>query len=299
MEFNYYRVSEILAETEREEKGDFYECLETYETTGFSHRWIQPPVACYFVTTLDKYGNSNTTPVSMGTAFQAMPPQMRWCYAFAMANDRQGRRNLDQTGECVISYFPASLLRESEIAGLPVPDGISEIEVARLTPLPSKQVKPDGIAECISNLEAKVIDTVRINGSTLFVLEIVGCSVQKEMVERDMHTPYEPGLLLGDLLFEVSIKPDPVTGDPARMNFARLDPKVYASPNDFGPDNRWVGTFGEWMDGEERRGKISAEEKKHILELNDRWLADRNPQTNGAVRQELTDILKKLVAERH
>ena len=295
MEFNYYRVSDILAETEREEKGDFYECLETYETTGFSHRWIQPPVVCYFVTTVDRFGNSNTTAVSMGTAFQAMPPHMRWCYAFAMANDRQGRRNLDETGECVISYFPYSLIRQSEVAGLPVPDGISEMEVAGLTPLPSKQVKPCGIAECVSNLEAKVIETVRINGSTLFVLEIVGCSVHKDAVEKDMRTPYEPGMLMSDLLFEVSIKPDPVTGDPARLNYARLNPEVYPTPNDFGPDNRWVGTFEEWMDGEERRGKITSEEKQHILQLNSLWLTNRDPDTNGEVKKELTDWLKKIV----
>ena len=73
-----------------------------------------------------------------------------------------------------------------------------------------------------------------------------------------MKTPYEPGLLLADLLFEVSIKPDPAKGDPARLNYARLNPQVYPSPDEFGPDNRWVGTFGEWMDGEERRGKLTA-----------------------------------------
>ena len=66
MSFTYFDVQEIFAETEREQKGDFAECLETYETTGFSHRWIQPPVTCYFVTTMDKKGNVNCTPVSMG-----------------------------------------------------------------------------------------------------------------------------------------------------------------------------------------------------------------------------------------
>lgn len=34
---------------------------------GLHHRFIQPPQIAYFVTTCDRYGNMNTTPVTMGT----------------------------------------------------------------------------------------------------------------------------------------------------------------------------------------------------------------------------------------
>ena len=287
MSFTYFDVQEIFAETEREQKGDFAECLETYETTGFSHRWIQPPVACYFETTMDKKGNENCTPVSMGTAFQSAPPNMRWCYAFAMNNDRDGRKNLDETGECVISYYPYELLRESEIIGLPVPKGINEIDVAGLTPLPSKKVKPYGIAECVSNLEAKVIETIRVDGSTLYVFEIVEVSVRDEYMERDKVTPHEPGLGAADLLFEVSIK-----GNPPRLNYMRMDKTIYPTPDDIGCDARWIGTFEEWMDSEERRGKINAATKERILQLNREWKNNPDPDSNAKVKEELTDYLK-------
>lgn len=292
MSFSYFDVQSIFEETEREQKGDFTECLETYETTGFSHRWIQPPVACYFVTTMDKKGNVNCTPVSMGTAFQSAPPNMRWCYAFAMNNDRDGRKNLDETGECVISYYPYELLRESTIVGLPMPKGINEIDVAGLTPLPSKKVKPYGIAECVSNLEAKVIETVRVDGSTLYVFEIVAVSVKTEYMERDKVTPHEPGLGAADLLFEVSIK-----GNPPRLNYTRMDKRVYPTPDDIGCDARWIGTFEEWMDSEERRGKIDAETKEKILKLNDKWKRDPDPISNAKVKKKLTKHLKKICSD--
>lgn len=289
MSFSYFDVQSIFAETEREQKGDFTECLETYETTGFSHRWIQPPVACYFVTTMDKKGNVNCTPVSMGTAFQSAPPNMRWCYAFAMNNERDGRKNLDETGECVISYYPYDLLRESEIVGLPLPKGISEIDVAGLTPLPSKKVKPCGIAECISNLEAKVIDSICVDGSTVYIFEIVEVSVRSEYIERDKVTPHEPGLGAAGLLFEVSIK-----GEPPRLNYMRLDTQIHPTPDDIGCDSRWIGTFEEWMDSEQRRGKIDAATKNRVLYLNEEWKKNPDPVSNAKVREDLTNYLKDI-----
>ncbi|MGI6176004.1 MAG: flavin reductase family protein [Christensenellales bacterium] len=291
MNFMYFDVSRIFGETEREKKGDFAECLETYETTGFSHRWIQPPVVCYFVTTMDEHGNTNCTPVSMGTAFCAAPPDLKWCFTFALSNDRHARRNLDIGGECVISYYPYTLLRESAITGLPVPDGINEMDIAGLTPLPSHKVKPCGIQECISNLEAKVIERVPVSGSTYYILEVVAVSVQTHMVEKDKALPLEPGLALGDLLYEVSIK-----GTPPRLNYTRMNyEEVLPTPADIGSDEHWIGTFNDWMEAEERRGKITPIQKKHILELNKIWQTNPDPVANEKVKRDLTDALKEIV----
>ena len=42
---------------------------------------------------------------------------------------------------------------------MPIPRGISELDVAGLTPLPSRKVQPTGVKECPINLEAKVISS--------------------------------------------------------------------------------------------------------------------------------------------
>lgn len=60
---------------------------------------------------------------------------------------KQGYANLREVLECVISYYGHDMVRESWIAGCPVPKGISEIDVMGCTQLPSKVFKPCGIAE--------------------------------------------------------------------------------------------------------------------------------------------------------
>lgn len=125
--------------------------MEGENTADMNLRWVQPPQIAYLVTTMDKYGNTNVTPVTKGTSFG--PP---FYYAFALSNllvpdwpsgddkpnVKHGYYNLKDVRECVFSYFGYDLLRESWIAGMPVPRGISEMEVAGLTPLSSKKVKP-------------------------------------------------------------------------------------------------------------------------------------------------------------
>jgi len=94
----------------------------------------------------------------------------------------------------VISYFGNDLLRESWIAGMPIPSGISELDVAGLTPLPSKKVKPGGIAECPVNI--------------------------------DCYSDWNCHL---------------------------------------------IGTFEQWLEDEQKRGKLSEQEKTKLFELNAEW----------------------------
>jgi flavin reductase (DIM6/NTAB) family NADH-FMN oxidoreductase RutF len=81
--------------------------------------------------------------------------------------------------------------------------------------LKSVQVKAPGMAECVSNLEIKIIDSYPLSNNTLFIGRVVGCHVQKGALERDMAIVDEPGLGGVDLLYEVSI-----TGNPTRLNDA-------------------------------------------------------------------------------
>ena len=41
--------------------------VENGQLNGLHHRFIQPPQIAYFVSTVDKLGNVNVTPVTMGT----------------------------------------------------------------------------------------------------------------------------------------------------------------------------------------------------------------------------------------
>lgn len=290
MEHRYFDVAEIYADIEAKDKFDMGDILTKYEDYGFSHRWIQTPVACYFINTYDQNGNLNSTPVSMGTAMWGEPAECGWYFCFNMHNRRQGRKNLMLTRECTVSYYTADLLTQSWIAGMPIPSGISEADVAKMTELPSRQVSVPGIAECVSNLEVKLVDTYPLSNNTLFIGKVVGCSVQREALERDMAIEDEPGLGGVDLLYECSI-----TGKTPRLNYGRLDTaKRYRTADKLGDENRWIGNFITWMDSEEKRGRITADEHKKLLELNKAWGLNRDPKANKAVKDELTAMLRDI-----
>lgn len=290
-EFKYFDTEELYEKAEREAVGDVADCIITYETTGFSHRWIQPPVACYFVTSLDEHGNIDMAPITMGSAMWGEPPNGYWYFGFDVQNSRQTQKNISLNKECVISYYSYKLFKESWIAGLPLPKGISEIDVAGLTELPSKKVKPSGVQECFSNLECKIVAEVPISNSTLFVAKVVGVSVNKEALEADMKRDKEPGMVMEDLMYEVSI-----TGEPPRMNFMRMDrDTIYSNEGDLGDDAKWLGTFESWMESEKRRGKVSDEEYRSIMALYANWSGNMDPAANAKTKQELTDALRHLV----
>lgn len=286
----YFDVTEIYADIEAKDKFDMGDILTKYEDYGFSHRWIQPPVACYFVNTLDAHGNVNTAPISMGTAMWGEPSDCGWYYCFDVHNRRQTRRNLDINKECVISYYPYSLMKESWITGMPIPYGISELDVAQMTPFESKQVKPPCIAECVSNLEVKIIDRYPLSNNTLYIGKVVGCHVQKDLLEKDMQIEDEPGLAGADLVYECSI-----TGDTPRLNYGRLIMKKrHRTDDNLGDKQRWIGNFMTWMDSEEERGRITKKEHQRLLELEKMWKGNPDPMTNKAVKNELTEMLTEI-----
>lgn len=287
--------------------------LEDGNLNGLHHRFIQPPQVAYLVTTTDRYGNMNTTPVTMGTCIAHN------FFSFTLSNlhvgrdewdldknpwrdgIKQGYANLREIKECVISYFGHDMVRESWIAGCPVPKGISEIDVMGCTPLSSQVVRPCGIAECPVNLEARVLYTHTLGDRwTHYVCEIVYATVHKDLVEKNEHGPLAGyGVMNIDPVFEVMI----ASGNTAntrsyRLYYDRLDPeKIERCPEDIGYDRDWIGTFDEWMGSEVDHGHITREEAARAAELKALWDMNRDPAENAAVRQELTELLRKAVGK--
>ena len=273
-----------------------------------NYRFLQPPQIAYFVTTVDDNGNENVTPVTLGTLVAAQGPRgekpSEYYFTFAMGcqnlldernavEARQGYHNLMKHKECVISYIGHDLMYESTISGLPIPKGISEIDVSGLTKLESKKVVPCGIQECAINMEAKVISTTQLGTYYhLFVCQIVGISVDEKMVQEDDGF----GVYHIDPLFEVHIGQDAgQTEQDNRLYYGRMDKaKIHRTDYGIGCIGDWVGTFEHWMDSEVKRGRIDELEREEIMDLNERWQHNRDPETNGDVKLALTKKLKAI-----
>lgn len=268
--------------------------LEKPEGRGAT-RWVQPPQVVYFVTTIDGKGNTNSTPVTMGTC---VGPTRH--YAFALSQlpglgPKQARANLAENPECVISYVGYDLLRESWIAGMPIPQGISELDVTGLTPLPSRKVKPCGIQECAVNLECKVVTTVAMPPHhILYVCDVVGAQVNAEVAARDKPDWGGMGVLAIDPVLEVLVGPGE-SGN-CRLYYARMDMEsVEKGPEDIGcQGNTWIGTFEQWIAGEQARGKLTDVQRDEVMALREQWEANPDPVANAQVKARLTAWLKRI-----
>ncbi len=289
-----------------------YSC-ENGELNGLHHRFIQPPQIAYFVTTCDRFGNMNTTPVTMGsqighnffsfTLSNLHTDADEWDLSENGWKDgiKQGYANLREVPECVISYFGSNMIRESWIAGCPVPKGISEIDVMGCTPLSSRKVRPCGIAECPINLEAKVLYSHKLGARwTNYICEIVGASVHKSLVEENEHGALAGyGVLAIDPVFEVRTGAGTTPETAAcRLYYDRLDiTKIERCPEDVGCDEDWIGSCEMWLKSEVRHGHITEEERLRALDLKRLWEVNRDPESNGEVRKELTALLRKAVGK--
>ncbi len=287
----YFDVEAILESVENSVAAQSGDVLIDYNTCDFSHRLVQPPIVCYFVTTVDAHGNVNCAPISMGNAIWGGSPNPAWFFVIGVLNNRQTARNLKLNGECVVSYYSFSLMQQSHIAGLPIPEGISEIDVAGLTPVPSTRVRPCGIAECPSNVECRVVHEYAAAGTTIFVMKVLAVNVSEEIYRSDREHPYQPGMVMADLLYEVSLN-----GKPERINYMRMNLEtIYRPGEDLGDNDLWTGTFDPWLRSEVGRGRITGEERAAMLDLEETWRENPDPEANKAVKQELTRMLADMV----
>lgn len=91
-------------------------------------------------------------------------------------------RALEKTRECVIAIPGVDLL--DKVVGIGTCSGVDTDKFARfrLTPLPAKEVGAPLIAECLANIECRVVDIVSAHG--IVVLEGVAAHVDTKRRER-------------------------------------------------------------------------------------------------------------------
>ena len=280
----------------------------TQPQPAMNYRWVQPPQIAYFVTTVDCHGNTNSTPVTLGTCVGAEMTAESWgnyflTFALGCTNPgsippRDGHLNLQEVPECVVSYIGKGLIRQSQVACCPLPRGISEIAVAGLSELPSRHVRPPGIRECGVNIEARVVRSFPLGEFYHFyVLQALGVSVDEELVARDAANPLHAGVWEIDPVFETTILGEP--GGPPRLYYSRLDKRSVARmPREIGPQRNWVGTFAQWMEDERARGAISQGEFERLVELARKWEGNPDPLANREVKLSLTQALQRLTSRK-
>jgi flavin reductase (DIM6/NTAB) family NADH-FMN oxidoreductase RutF len=88
------------------------------------------------------------------------------------------------TKECVISIPTVDIINKVVEIGNCSGQEVDKFKTFGLTQLPAKKVKAPLIAECLANIECRVIDTRLVNKYNLFILEGVKAWIDPERKEK-------------------------------------------------------------------------------------------------------------------
>ncbi len=147
------------------------------------------PIA--FVSTLDQEGVPNLAPYSFFNVFSSNPP-----ICVFSSNRRVGDNttkdtlhNVQATGECVINLVSFGIVRQMALSSVEYPSGVSEFEMAGLTPIPSDEVAPFRVKESPVQLECKIKEILPLGdqggAGHLVICEIVRLHVSEEILDEE------------------------------------------------------------------------------------------------------------------
>lgn len=108
-------------------------------------------------------------------------PALIGCVISPMNYSFQGLR---KTKECVIAIPTVDLATKVVEIGNCSGREVDKFDVFGLTPVPAEKVKAPLIAECLANLECRVVDTSRVSKYALFILEAVKVWTDPRRKER-------------------------------------------------------------------------------------------------------------------
>lgn len=111
-----------------------------------------------WISSHDGAGRLNLAPYSFFNAFNYHPPIV----GFASLREKDTLRNVRASGEFVWNLATRELAERMNTTCAPVPHGVSEFELAGLTPAPSRVIATPRVAESPVSFECKVTQIVQL-----------------------------------------------------------------------------------------------------------------------------------------
>jgi flavin reductase (DIM6/NTAB) family NADH-FMN oxidoreductase RutF len=163
--------------------------LSHREMYGLILNCVAPrPIA--WVSSLSASGQLNLAPFSFFNCVCVTPPLLAFAPSLrdpkvsdkAHGEPKDTLRNIRETKEFVINVVTYDLLEPMNISSGEYPSTVNEFELARLTPQPSRLVRPPRVAESPASFECKLYQILDFNqgpeGGSLVIGEIVNVHVE-------------------------------------------------------------------------------------------------------------------------
>lgn len=117
-----------------------------------------------FVSTISADGQSrNLAPFSYFQVIDHDPPIFVIGFSGRATRPKDTRRNLVETGECVISVVSEHMIEAVNATSLDVPYETSEWEISGFEPAPSATVRPERVKDAIFSIEGKLLQMIDLD----------------------------------------------------------------------------------------------------------------------------------------
>lgn len=203
--------------------------------------------------------------------------------------------NLRKLGaQCVLALPSKTLLRQLVICDQLLPQGISEVDVARFTTCKSLHIDVPSIRDCPVNFECVVDHLTPYHNHLIAFLRVVGASIDAALLflDRDEIVSVYPTNYADDIIDE--------SGAVRRRVSLLFD--LFPCPTfPVGPKRGWYGTFDIWMQDLFDESYLSREEYQQVAAWHDRWQAvfpDLRSPERAKLRENLTDLVRLIAHER-
>ncbi|MFQ5914580.1 MAG: flavin reductase family protein [Nitrospinota bacterium] len=145
-----------------------------------------------FITSLSADGLLNAAPFAYFNAVANKPPMVIFSPTYQGAEKegysgekekKDSLRNVEETGEFVVNIVTEDIAEAVNICASSYEHGVSELEKAGLTPLPSRIVKPPRVAESPGSLECQVRHIIDLGSHNLIVGQVVMFHLRDDLFE--------------------------------------------------------------------------------------------------------------------
>jgi len=150
------------------------------------------------VATRGRDGSVNLAPYSFFNLFNYRPPIVGFCSIGA----KDSVRNARETGEFVWNLAVRALAQQMNATSATAPYGVSEFELAHLTPVASRRVSVPRVAESPVNFECKVTQIIQLTEqsgkpvSTWLTLgEVVGVHISRALLKDGVFDTFAAGII--------------------------------------------------------------------------------------------------------
>ncbi|MBT3376844.1 MAG: flavin reductase family protein [Lentisphaerae bacterium] len=139
----------------------------------FREHCARPERVVWAVSAYD--GKRSICPLGWKMNTSISPPMM----AISVAPGRFSHGLISGSGEFVLAWPGADLAEKTMLCGTSSGRDIDKFAEAELTALPATEVQAPLVAECIANLECRVVEQVTTGDHTIFVGEVVAIWVSE------------------------------------------------------------------------------------------------------------------------